>query len=183
MGCRTDARLAQSQPPSGKGFRGVDCERQSLGLHRLCAVADQTISLTITRSQTSPTTYTIKIRTLSRDLCRLVVASGREVLPHRDQHDLIQRNAGTSRQDLLDKRSADLGPGAFRPIREVWPQLFDHCGRIPVVRRVMSRIGAEPACRGSRPRGQRHATDTSAHRRSHYHLVENERCVFRASIS
>jgi len=36
-----------------------------LGLHRLCAVADQTISLTITRSQTSPTTYTIKIRTLS----------------------------------------------------------------------------------------------------------------------
>ena len=36
-----------------------------MGLHRLCAVADQTISLTITRSQTSPTTYTIKIRTLS----------------------------------------------------------------------------------------------------------------------
>src|ERR1700740_1645653 len=64
MGCRTNARLAQSQPPSGKGFRGVDCERQSLGLHRLCAVAHQKISLTITRSQVSYTTLTIKIRTL-----------------------------------------------------------------------------------------------------------------------
>ena len=32
-----------------------------MGLHRLCAVADQTISLTIARSQISPTTYTIKI--------------------------------------------------------------------------------------------------------------------------
>src|SRR6516162_1095991 len=64
MGCRKDARLAQSQPPSGKGFRGVDCERQSVGLHRLCAVAHQKISLTLTRSQVSYTTITIKIRTL-----------------------------------------------------------------------------------------------------------------------
>ena len=37
MGCRTNSRLAQSKPPLGKGFRGVDRERQSLGLHRLCA--------------------------------------------------------------------------------------------------------------------------------------------------
>src|SRR6516162_1171699 len=65
MGCRKDARLAQSQPPSGKGFRGVDCEHQSVGLHRLCAVAHQKISLTLTRSQVSYTTITIKIRTLS----------------------------------------------------------------------------------------------------------------------
>src|SRR6516225_6384021 len=49
MGCRTDARLAQSQPPSSKGFRGVDCERQSLGLHRLCAAAHQEISLILTQ--------------------------------------------------------------------------------------------------------------------------------------
>ena len=50
-----------------KDFEAFDRERQSLGLHCLCAVAHQTISLTITRSQTSPTTYTIKIRTLSHE--------------------------------------------------------------------------------------------------------------------
>jgi hypothetical protein len=32
--------------PFGMRDRGVDCERQNLGLHRFCAVADQKISLT-----------------------------------------------------------------------------------------------------------------------------------------
>jgi hypothetical protein len=50
---RTNARVAQSEPPPGEGFRGVDRERQSLGLHRLCAVANQKIGLTIARSNES----------------------------------------------------------------------------------------------------------------------------------
>src|SRR5215472_17501190 len=49
MGRRTNPRLAQSKPPSGKGFRGVDRERQSVGLHCLGAAAHQEISLTITQ--------------------------------------------------------------------------------------------------------------------------------------
>ena len=44
---RTKPRLTQSQPPPGKGFRGFDRERQSLGLHRLRAAAHQEISLRI----------------------------------------------------------------------------------------------------------------------------------------
>jgi putative transposase len=43
------AGLAQSQPPPGKGFRGVDCERQSVGLHRLCTAPHQEIGLTLTQ--------------------------------------------------------------------------------------------------------------------------------------
>jgi hypothetical protein len=31
--------LAQSKSPSGKGFRGYGRQRQSVGLHRLSAVA------------------------------------------------------------------------------------------------------------------------------------------------
>src|SRR6516162_8089479 len=46
LGCRANARLAQSQPPLGKGFRGVNRERQGVGLYRLSATADQKISLT-----------------------------------------------------------------------------------------------------------------------------------------
>jgi hypothetical protein len=46
LGCRTNARLAQPQPPLGKGFRGVNRERQGVGLYRLCAAADQKTSLT-----------------------------------------------------------------------------------------------------------------------------------------
>ena len=46
LGCRTNACLAQSQPPLGKGFRGVNRERQGVGLYRLSATADQKISLT-----------------------------------------------------------------------------------------------------------------------------------------
>jgi transposase len=49
----------------------IDCERQSVGLHRLCAIAHQKISLTITRLQMVYTTYTIKIRTLSQVRRRL----------------------------------------------------------------------------------------------------------------
>src|SRR5207245_4907329 len=37
MGRRKNPRLAQSKPPPGKGFRGLDRQRQSLGLHRLRA--------------------------------------------------------------------------------------------------------------------------------------------------
>jgi len=37
--CRTNLRLAQSKPPLGKGFRSIDRERQSLGLHHLRATA------------------------------------------------------------------------------------------------------------------------------------------------
>jgi hypothetical protein len=40
-------RLAQSKPPPGKGFSGVDRE-QSVGLHRFCAAAHQAINLTLT---------------------------------------------------------------------------------------------------------------------------------------
>src|SRR6516162_616261 len=47
MGRRTNPLLAQSKPPPGKGFRGVDRERQSLGLHCLGAAADQEISRTL----------------------------------------------------------------------------------------------------------------------------------------
>ena len=46
MGCRTNVRLAQSEPPLGEGFRGIDCERQSVGRHRFSAIADQKINLT-----------------------------------------------------------------------------------------------------------------------------------------
>src|SRR5215471_244227 len=49
MGRRTNPRLAQSKPPPGKGFRGVDRERQSVGLHCLGAAAHQEISLTLTQ--------------------------------------------------------------------------------------------------------------------------------------
>ena len=41
------SRLAQSKPPLGKGFRGVDRERQSVGLHRLCAAPHQEIDLPV----------------------------------------------------------------------------------------------------------------------------------------
>src|SRR5580704_1039271 len=46
MGCRTNPRLAQSKPPLGKGFRSIDRERQSMGLHCLCAAPHQEIGLT-----------------------------------------------------------------------------------------------------------------------------------------
>src|SRR5215470_2343989 len=49
MGRRTNPRLAQSKPPPGKGFRGVDRERQSVGMHCLGAAAHQEISLTLTQ--------------------------------------------------------------------------------------------------------------------------------------
>jgi transposase len=39
-------RLAQSKPPLGKGFRSIDRERQSMGLHCLCAAPHQEIDLT-----------------------------------------------------------------------------------------------------------------------------------------
>ena len=32
---RANLRLAQSQSPCGKGFRGIDRQRQGMGLHRL----------------------------------------------------------------------------------------------------------------------------------------------------
>ncbi len=38
------------KPPPGKGFRGVDRQRQSLGLHRLSAAARTEISLNRTQS-------------------------------------------------------------------------------------------------------------------------------------
>jgi hypothetical protein len=47
MGCRANPRLAQPKPPPGKGFRGVDRERQGVDLHCLRAAADQKISLTL----------------------------------------------------------------------------------------------------------------------------------------
>jgi hypothetical protein len=46
MGCRTDPCLAQPKPPLGQGFRGVDRQRQIVGLHRLGSAADQEVSLT-----------------------------------------------------------------------------------------------------------------------------------------
>jgi putative transposase len=49
LGRRTNPGLAQSKPPPGKGFRGVDCERQSGGLHRLCAAPHQETGLTLTQ--------------------------------------------------------------------------------------------------------------------------------------
>jgi hypothetical protein len=39
--------LAQPKPPLGKGFRDVDRQRQSVGLHRFCIAADQKVSLTL----------------------------------------------------------------------------------------------------------------------------------------
>ena len=38
----------QSQPPLGRRFRGVNRERQCMGLYRLSATADQKVSLTYT---------------------------------------------------------------------------------------------------------------------------------------
>ena len=32
------AKKVKSKPPPGEGFRGVDCERQGVGLHRLCSL-------------------------------------------------------------------------------------------------------------------------------------------------
>jgi hypothetical protein len=42
--------LAQSKPPLGKGFRGFDRERQSLGLHRLRAAPHQETGLIVMQS-------------------------------------------------------------------------------------------------------------------------------------
>jgi transposase len=42
-----NARLAQSKPPVGQGFRGFYRERQSLDSHRLRAAADQETYLTL----------------------------------------------------------------------------------------------------------------------------------------
>src|SRR6516164_1120478 len=39
LGCRANARLAQSQPPLGKGFRGVNRERQGVGMKALWHLA------------------------------------------------------------------------------------------------------------------------------------------------
>src|SRR5215510_8694643 len=39
--------LAQSKPPLGKGFRGVDREGSNGSLHRRCATPHQEISLTV----------------------------------------------------------------------------------------------------------------------------------------
>ena len=49
---------------------------------------------------------------------------------------------GNARSRLIDKHTRGLAETEVAaPSEEVWPQLFDHCGRpIPRVRRVMSRI-------------------------------------------
>ena len=72
--CRANARLAQSQPPLGKRFRGVNRERQGVGLYRLSATADQKISLTYAlQSRKHNTTYTIRFRhSASGDPSRLI---------------------------------------------------------------------------------------------------------------
>ena len=64
LGGRTNPRLAQSKPPFGEGFRGVDRERQGLGLHRLGAAPHQEIDLTLCNLCVLNTTITIKIQTL-----------------------------------------------------------------------------------------------------------------------
>jgi len=70
LGCRTNARLAQSQPPLSKGFRGVNRERQGVGLYRLCAATDQKTSLTCSCNfRKHNTTYTIQIQTLNTVSC------------------------------------------------------------------------------------------------------------------
>ena len=69
--------LAQSKSPPGKGFRGDDRQRQSVGLHRLSAVARKEINLNVHNHREYNTTYAIKIQTPSGfDYLRVILALG-----------------------------------------------------------------------------------------------------------
>src|SRR5260370_38778420 len=67
LGGRTNPRLAQSKPPLGKGFRGVDRQRQGVGLHRLSAAPHQEIGLTLCNLGGPITAIPTRVQTRRRD--------------------------------------------------------------------------------------------------------------------